>query len=74
MKKKHERDEKQSTFNKALDDEPLFVLRGQDKLAPALISLWCEMAERTGTGPSKIAEARHIAEQMVAWSRRKFPD
>lgn len=73
MMKKYERDVLTSCFNKAKDDEPIFVLRAQDRIAPNVIDMWCEFAECAGVGPAKIQEARHLAEQMRAWKNRRFP-
>jgi ribosome-binding protein aMBF1 (putative translation factor) len=55
-------------------NEPIFTLRGQDILAPAMIRLWCEMAVLTGVPADKIREAREIALLMEQWPKRKVPD
>ena len=61
-------------LGKAADDEPVFVLRAQDKLAPGLIELWAEGAEGHRCAPEKVAEARALAARMRAWPNRKYPD
>jgi hypothetical protein len=64
-------------LGKAADDEPLFILRGQDVFAPVLVELWADMAERTAFAPAadaKINEARALASKMRAWPNRKLPD
>lgn len=73
-------------FAKAHDDEPIFILRAQDKLAPGIIEQWALEAEREWHGTvsdtadrarKKIAEARALAHQMRAWQelhRTKRPD
>ncbi len=61
-------------FAKAADDEPLFVLRAQDKLAPVLIRLWASLAEMGGLHPAKARDARLIADEMELWPNRKMPD
>lgn len=65
---------------KAKDDEPVFLLRGQDCLAAALVEKWviqasvllptfdCKMMM------DKIEEARLIAEAMDKWPVHKTPD
>ena len=65
-----------SCFNKAADDEPIFVLRAQDKLSPQLIRLWAYMAELTGEVPEeKTKEAYHLASQMERWEgKKRWPD
>ena len=61
-------------LGKAADDEPVFILRGQDMLAPDLVELWAEMAEGHRCDPAKVAEARELAAKMRAWPIRKYPD
>lgn len=61
-------------LGKAADDEPVFILRGQDVLAPDLVDYWADDAEANGCGPEKVAEARELAAKMRAWPRRKYPD
>ena len=62
---------------KAGDDEPLFVLRAQDILAPATIRNWCEFAFLAGTPAEKLKEARELALAMEEWAKQnksKAPD
>ena len=59
---------------KATDDEPVFVLRAQDKLAPGLIRQWAAMAHALGTSQAKIGAALDLADKMDAWPERKYPD
>lgn len=61
-------------LGKAADDEPVFVLRAQDRLAPALVRAWANLAHRHGCSELKVAEARALAARMDAWPSRKFPD
>ena len=61
-------------LGRAADDEPVFVLRAQDKVASPLVSDWADFAEALGCPPEKIADARALADQMRAWSPRKNPD
>jgi hypothetical protein len=61
-------------FAKAAEDEPLFVLRAQDKLAPIVIRLWAELAAFNGAGLEKVHEAKRLAFEMEQWPSRKFPD
>lgn len=58
---------------KVADDEPIFVLRAQDKLAPILVRLWCELADLHGADLPKIQGAMELADKMEAWPTRKFP-
>lgn len=51
-------------------DEPYFVLRAKDPLAPALIEFWAEQRRvQYGIYP-KLDEAVACAEQMREWKRR----
>jgi hypothetical protein len=72
-----------SCLNKAQPDEPLFVLRGHDRLASMTVRDWAfrlESLVTTGVIPdteairAKITEARKAAEAMEAWPDRKWPD
>jgi hypothetical protein len=54
--------------------EPIFVLRAQDKLAPALVRAWALRAEGYGCPPEKVQEAYDCAEAMEHWPTRKYPD
>ncbi len=59
------------------EQEPVFVLRAQDQLAPVVIKIWALLAESLGTPQEKISEARLIAEDMEIWQLnniRKIPD
>lgn len=65
-------------LRKVAQDEPIFVLRAQDKLAPAIVSLWSELAALVGCGSAKVDEAKQLVGLMREWQRRtgraKFPD
>lgn len=60
------------------DDEPIFVLRAQDMLAPSLIRMWANLAPNLarlhGLSDQRYIEAESIADQMEDWPDRKFPD
>ena len=56
-------------------EEPLFTLRGQDKLAPTVIIVWVELLDLMKHGGSdKGVEALDLAEEMKLWPHRKIPD
>lgn len=59
---------------KAADDEPIFVLRAQDKLAPEIVRAWAWVAKNNGLPLEKYQEAVELAEQMERWPTRKYPD
>jgi hypothetical protein len=49
-------------------DEPIFVLLGRDRHAPALLWLWCVLREMDQEDPAKITEARECAVSMIEWA------
>jgi hypothetical protein len=74
MTKKENIENRFSCLNKADLDEPIFVLRGQDKLAPVAVRLWAELAAILNCGKEKVYEAREVANKMEIWYNRKYPD
>ena len=60
--------------DKAADDEPIFTLRAQDKLAPMVVRYWAELAEDAGSPAAKVEEALRCADEMDAWPTKKVPD
>lgn len=64
-------------YDKAGGDEPIFVLRAQDKLAPEIVLQWADQAARSGASPDKIREAIKLADEMIEWQGKnncKIPD
>lgn len=61
-------------LGKAAMDEPLFILRGQDKLAPALVRAWAALAYEHGCTKQRCEESLQLAASMENWTTRKFPD
>jgi len=61
-------------LGKAKDDEPVFILRGQDVLAPDCVEKWATDAQLLGTVPwDKIREARDLAQAMREYPGRRNP-
>lgn len=60
-------------YDKAGEDEPLFVLRAQDILASKVVRYWASLALAGGTHPEVIAEAIMCADKMDAWPFHKWP-
>lgn len=56
-------------YANAEPDEPMFVLLGRDKHAPALVEMWANMRELDGEDPAKVQEARDCAKAM--WQYRE---
>lgn len=55
-------------------NEPVFILRGQDRLAVPTIFEWAHLAEKHGVDLKKVSGAWHCAEVMAGWPHRKMPD
>lgn len=61
-----------SCLNKAESNEPLFVLRAKDPLAPQTIRHWATMS--MGVQPTeKVTEAFRAAEAMEQWRAQAYP-
>ena len=60
-------------IEKIPDDEPVFVLRGQDATAPATVLTWIRMNLETAP-EEKLREAFDCCLDMLEWPKRKFPD
>lgn len=58
-----------SCLNKAAPNEPLFVLRAKDPIAPMTLRHWAAMADNKHE-PTKVAEALKLAEEMETWRKR----
>lgn len=66
-----------SCLNRAANDEPVFVLRANDPLAPKIVRRWADEYDRskrlqqsgTLTEPQvrKLHEARRLADDMEEW-------
>ena len=69
-----------SCLTNAFDDEPLFVLRANDELAPMIVRFWAMLYEHTKDGPSgmsatqreKWREATDTAAFMESWRFRRY--
>lgn len=64
-------------LEKAGDDEPIFVLRSTDKLAPLIVRIWAEMAKIHDCSEDKTDEAEVLAYLMEKWQIEngcKWPD
>lgn len=61
-------------LNEIPDDEPVFILRGQDLLAASTIRYWCKLHELHDGAPEKREQAYDVAAEMMNWGRKKLPD
>lgn len=67
-----------SCLNKAADDEPLFILRAQDVLAPIAVQYWAKLVTQS-CQPNldvveKVSDACLVATSMQTYRQRKLPD
>lgn len=68
-------------YNKLKPDEPYFVLRAKDPVAPMIVEMWAAVVERLGaTGDPtipgvqpdpKLEEARKVAKAMGRWLEKQ---
>jgi len=59
------------------EDEPVFLLRGQDITAPLVVAFWANRAEKAGALPNIVEAARRQASDMRTWQclhKAKVPD
>ncbi len=59
------------------ENEPVFLLRGQDTVAPDVVYIWALRAELAGADPHIILAARDQADAMRKWQSEhgsKIPD
>lgn len=57
----------QDPENKIGADEPVFLIRAQDKSAPATLRFWAELNQRNGGDPALSVLARKHANEMDVW-------
>lgn len=78
MLKKLEVRDPSSCLNNAERDEPIFVLRANDELAPDVVREWARMYDirKRGLGITqkqidKLKEALALADQMERWKQER---
>lgn len=67
----------QDPEGKIPEDEPVFLIRGQDVVAPGVLRYWADCAEAEGAEKEIIDAVRKHAELMEDWQdqvRSKVPD
>jgi hypothetical protein len=55
-------------------DEPVFLIRGQDKVGAATVRIWAELNDAAGGDPELSRRAREHAERMDRWPKKKIAD
>jgi hypothetical protein len=67
----------QDSKNLIPEDEPVFLLRGQDALAPSLLLDWASRMRSLGGDPAMADLVRQQANRMIHWQNShgvKVPD
>ena len=67
----------QDPYGKIPHDEPVFLIRGQDRAAPGAVEAWANLAEAMGADPVIIILARNQADMMRDYQEscaNKVPD
>jgi len=55
-------------------DEPVFLIRGQDNVAGAVVRYWATLAASNGADDEITRIAREHADKMDAWPKKKTAD
>lgn len=56
------------------DDEPVFLIRGQDKVAGDAVRAWADLNHAAGGDPKLSRAAREHAKIMEQWPKKKLAD
>ncbi len=67
----------QDVDGKITDDEPVFIVRGRDAIAPAAIRAWADELASKGGEPHAVNRVRLYANEVEEWGRKngaKLPD
>lgn len=56
------------------EDEPVFLLRGQDMMAFAAVRYYAKLVGLFGGDVEVSAKAQQWADVMLAWPKKKMPD
>lgn len=67
----------QDPEHKISEDEPVFLLRGQDMVAPEVVEFWAEKALAAGASANIVLLAKRQARNMREWQhshKSKIPD
>lgn len=56
------------------DEEPIFVIRGQDLVGGAAVRAWVDLARAAGARSDILERAMIHSRVMDAWPHKKIPD
>ena len=51
------------------DDEPVFILRARDRLAPQLLTQYRKMSQEAGSSPFHLTQIGQAQETMIGWQK-----
>jgi hypothetical protein len=78
MTKRELIEDPQSCLNNTGDEEPVFLLRARDVLAPKVVRLWVTLLKmETDEHNEKASQAYTLSNQMLTWQTiygKKLPD
>jgi hypothetical protein len=56
------------------DDEPVFLIRGQDQIGATVVQVYALFAELAGADPDLVQRCRDQADRMANWPKHNVPD
>lgn len=56
------------------ENEPVFILRGQDKYAARTVNFYADLVEENNGSKEIVEAARNMANWMRNWPKHKEPD
>jgi hypothetical protein len=71
---RHDYDRIQDPSGKIPADEPVFLIRGQDRVGAETVRYWAMLAAGFGASPEIVEMAERHANAMEAWTTKKVPD
>ena len=73
MNKAQNLSDPESCLNKAGDEEPIFVLRAKDPIAPMVVHIWASLSEQLEAHEiDKTRRAHQEATEMQQWRERMY--
>lgn len=64
----------QDSANIIPENEPVFLLRAQDKVAAETLMFWIQKQERAGGDETMLQLAREHYAKFIAWPKKKLAD
>jgi len=55
-------------------NEPVFLIRGQDKVGAEVVRFWAKRAKEEGADPALIRKVLRHATKMEKWPKKKVAD